>query len=320
MVAKASVLGLGSIGLRHAGNLQRLGLSVTGFDPNPTQQAKARQAGIALAPSRETAISTADVVVVATPTGRHLADMRDAVRAGKPVFVEKPLSHIDDSLDELLGRATAPVFPALILRHDAAVNAARDTIAALGNGLRIDATVVCESFLPDWRPGADHTAGYAADPASGGALFDHIHEVDLAWFLFGPLTLQDTHFSNTGFLNLKTEERAELDLTHGAGRVQVVVDYAAKGRAPRRETQANGPWGRLKLDILARSLEVWDSAGRVVRNEILPGDYQADYVDQMKLFINVASGRAQPSCTIGEALAVLRLVFAARRDARTVSQ
>jgi len=305
-----AVLGLGSIGLRHARNLLSLGVRVVGYDPDLSRQAAARAIGVEQLPRSE-ALAKADAVVVASPSRQHLADLRDSAANGRPVFVEKPIGHDVDGLRVVAKAATAPIFPALILRHDAAVQAASRFLSQLPDAPR-RATVVCESFLPDWRPGTDYTQGYAADPVYGGVLFDHIHEVDLAWHLLGPLRLQSAKATRSGLLNLASEDRVEFNASHASGEVRVIVDYGVPTE-PRRQTHICGHWGRLTLDILARKILIEDPIGTVVREERLPGDNEQDYVDQMREFLEVAAERQRPRCSVEEAIDVLQFTLNVRR-------
>src|SRR5579859_6172833 len=63
-----SVLGLGSIGLRHATNLSKRGYTVVGFDPDEGRRKGAANIGVRAVARREDAIVAADIVVIASPS------------------------------------------------------------------------------------------------------------------------------------------------------------------------------------------------------------------------------------------------------------
>ena len=67
-----AVLGLGSIGSRHAHNLSALGHQVLGFDPEPSDE----PLSCTRAESVHAAIAGADAVVVASPTSLHAMNLR----------------------------------------------------------------------------------------------------------------------------------------------------------------------------------------------------------------------------------------------------
>mgnify|MGYP003151312883 CR=1 FL=1 len=78
-----AVLGMGSIGYRHAVNLLALEQTVVGFDPDPIQgPSSSLLLGVKMAETREAALEAADAVVIASPNTNHLEDLTAAVDAG----------------------------------------------------------------------------------------------------------------------------------------------------------------------------------------------------------------------------------------------
>ena len=91
-MTNVAIVGLGNIGRVHLSNLRSLrGCRVTGaFDTNSTPGGS----GIPAYPSLESVLADAQVhaVVIATPSDTHAGIATAALRAGKHVFVEKPLA------------------------------------------------------------------------------------------------------------------------------------------------------------------------------------------------------------------------------------
>lgn len=87
------VLGCGSIGRRHIGNLLSLGVTEVAaydIDPERRQEVEARF-HITAFPGLEEAWSWhPQAVVVATPTSLHLSQAMEAALRGSHLFVEKP--------------------------------------------------------------------------------------------------------------------------------------------------------------------------------------------------------------------------------------
>lgn len=83
---RVAVIGQGSIGRRHATNLEALGCEVGRFD-------WAEQAGVR--PSLEWRPVEWDAVVIATPWDRHLKYALAAWYANSPMYVEKPLGSLE---------------------------------------------------------------------------------------------------------------------------------------------------------------------------------------------------------------------------------
>jgi predicted dehydrogenase len=311
----AAVLGLGSIGLRHAGNLQRLGASVIGFDPDESRRAALTELGGRAVLSRDEAVRAAEAVVVASPNACHLADLQATAATGRHVFVEKPIAHTEDGLNEVLEAFSTKgriVFAGLILRFHPAVRAARELIAAGELGAMLWARLQMSDYLPAWRPMQDHRNGYTADPATGGVLFDVIHEFDLANFLLGPGSVAAAAARNTGTLELPVEDCADVVLRHESGPLSAIhVDYVTRPR--RRVTEVAGTLGVLEIDLDARRLRVSLATGEAPQDKSFSGSYAEDFVTEMKSFLDCVAGRGMPPCDGREAAAVLRQVIAARQ-------
>lgn len=310
------ILGLGSIGLRHAANLRALGKEVVAFDPSDQRRRRAADAGIAATASRDEVLNKSKAVIIASPNGCHLGDMRDAIAAGRHCFIEKPLAHVADGVKDLLDQAAAKglrVFAGLNLRFHPVVKAAKALLDEGALGRPLWAIFQSSHYLPDWRPSQDYRTGYAADPATGGVLFDIIHEFDLAHHLLGPAETLAAAARNTGTLDIRSEDCADVILGHATGVRSVLhLDYVT--RPTRRAAEIGGEPGILRLDLVQRELSLTDVDGTTGRRQVFaetsPND---DYIAEMTAFIACVEQKAAPACDGYEALDVLRQVIAARR-------
>lgn len=80
---KVGILGYGSIGKRHFENAYKhLGHTALWYDP-----------AVPGSEDRETVLSWADAIVVASPSQCHAADLMEAINRGKSVLVEKPIGY-----------------------------------------------------------------------------------------------------------------------------------------------------------------------------------------------------------------------------------
>ena len=250
------ILGLGSIGSRHATTLTSLGADVIGFDPSDQSRQQTESAGIKTTPSREEIFEQSDAVVIASPSGFHFQDMKDAIAANCHLFVEKPLAHTIDGVKEMLDDAAAKglkVFAGLNLRFDPAVIAAKSLLEEGAFGQLLWAMFQSSHYLPNWRPNQDCAQGYAADPVTGGVLFDIIHEFDLANHLLGPAETIAAAARNTGMIDIPSEDCADVILRHASGvHSSLHLDYVT--RPTRRGAEIGGDKGILSLDLVAREI------------------------------------------------------------------
>lgn len=308
------VLGLGSIGLRHARNLVVLGCDVIAHDPDPERRRLWEDAGGRCAASRAGLMSSVAGVVVASPNRFHLDDLSEAVAKRLPALVEKPLAVTSQGVAAVVEAAEAsgvPIFAALNLRFHPAVRAVRELVEDGSLGAPVWARFQFSAWLPDWRPHQDHRQGYCADPVTGGVLFDDIHEFDLAWHLLGEARCSAAVAASTGIIGIPSDDRADAILSHRSGAVTTIhCDYVTRPRVRQFQLALTG--GLVSVDLDARHLIVRQASGAVTRDEAFPGSYADDYVDEMKSFLACVVDGAAPACDGREALAVLRLVEQAR--------
>ncbi len=143
-----------------------------------------------------------DAVYVATPPSTHLQYARVAARAGKPVYVEKPmaLDHAEcRAMIDACATASVPLFTAYYRRalpRFARIKALLDA-GAIG-AVRVATVSVYRAFSP--APGA---LPWRIDPAiSGGGLFVDLaaHQLDLLDYFLGPITDVSGSAANQGGL------------------------------------------------------------------------------------------------------------------------
>ncbi|MBD2844516.1 Gfo/Idh/MocA family oxidoreductase [Paenibacillus sp. IB182496] len=186
---RALVIGLGSIGRRHARILARIGCDVAAV--SRSQAGTPGVYGNIGAAMRYWAPAYA---VVATPTSAHGSALRELREAGYdgPVLVEKPLFAQPGELppEQLEG-----VHVGYNLRFHPLLRQLR---WRLRHQRVLTATLYVGQHLPHWRE-RDYRTCYSASRAQGGGVLrDLSHELDYACWLFGPwraLTARGGHYS-----------------------------------------------------------------------------------------------------------------------------
>jgi predicted dehydrogenase len=109
-VLRAGVIGAGVFGGYHAGKYAALpGVALAGVYDHHAVHAEtlaAKHGGQVFASEAEL-IAAVDVVSVATPATHHAASAIAALRAGKPVYIEKPIAASLDDASRIVGLANA---------------------------------------------------------------------------------------------------------------------------------------------------------------------------------------------------------------------
>lgn len=317
---KVLVVGTGSIGKRHIGNLLELGANVLAFSYRP--DAQTLDPRVTRVPDLAAAlVSDIDAVVVANRTDQHMAVALQAAQAGKHLFLEKPLAASMTGVDQLLAcvqQKNLVVEAGFMLHTHPNLLWIREFLrqGRLGEIWHMRAAV--GQWLPDWRPGTDHRQGYGAFKALGGGVtFDLIHELDLVQWLLGPVTDVTAMMRQAAVLEIETEAVAQIGLQLASGALaQVHLDYLRPGYG--REMEIVGRQGVLRWDYV-QGLVTLEEAGQAPREvHRVPDGFVRNhlFLTHMRHFLQRLQLPTLPAVSpLDEAAAVLRVALAAHRSA-----
>jgi predicted dehydrogenase len=287
----AVVVGLGSIGQRHARVLKELGHRVT----TVSRRGDGDYTSIA------GAIAAADpeYAVIATETSQHAESLRQLAEADfrGSVLVEKPL---------FAQSAPAPDYPfaSLVVGYHLRFHPVMAAFAErLGGRGAITVSAYVGQDLRDWRPGRDHrTTASATQQAGGGVLRDLSHELDYLLWLFGPWQRVAALGGASGARQVDVDDHLDLLLEMQRSQaVQVHMDYLDQPGI--RKIRVNLPEETIEADVLGGRLTVNGKAHEY------PSERDESYRNMHRAAIE---GRA-PICTFAEGLAVMDLIDASER-------
>lgn len=320
---KGLVVGLGSIGRRHARNWSALGLGPVavcrrvGAPPPEPLGVDAREYH-----DLDQALSDAqpDIVIVSNPTSLHIATACTALAAGANVLVEKPLGNSLDGVGELLQKTEETHKQVMVgynLRFHPGLQRLRELLGANAIGRLVSARAEAGEYLPDWHPWEDYRQSYAARrERGGGALLTFSHELDsLCWLLGAPRRLAAL-VGRASSLELDVEDVAELILQFGEGHsASVHMDYVR--RPARRSLELVGERGVLRWEYEANRVLVYTPETRQWRIEEGDPKFQRNdmYLAELRHFVACARGEIErPLIDAEQGAAILVLALAALRS------
>lgn len=292
------VIGLGSIGARHAGILTGFGHRVIGHDV-----AIIAKTSVPLV-QLDKLIADSEAIVVASPTPYHAEHMNRALTAVKHVFVEKPISH--DGIDTLrtlldsahLSSRRCVVMVGYMLRFHSCVIAARDWITAGDIGTPLWGNFTCAQF--------NEKPAYLRD----GVIFNWSHEIDLALYLLGPGHVA----AASARIKDGSDDLADIIIEHeGGARSAVHLDYLTRPEI--RQSLVVGTAGTIIMDLAHRQAWLRDADGGVLEHHIGTDSWDQNYVDEMRAFIDRIDGKETLGATGEEGLAALQVCLDARKIA-----
>ena len=319
------VIGCGSIGKRHIRNLKAL--KVGDIIAHDLKEERCREVeqeyGVKTYHDLEEALAQKpEAALVCTPTGRHIPPALAAARHGCHLFIEKPLSHSLDGVDELMKVVAQKGLVALIgcnMRFHLGIARIKELVASASIGRVLCARVQVGQYLPDWHPWEDYRQGYSASSSlGGGIILDGVHEIDyITWFL-GEASQVICLSGKLSSLEIDTEDTAEILLRLKSGDiVEVHLDYVQ--RAYGRSCQLIGEEGTILWDINDKQVRLYSAGEKQwqVFPEAPAYDSNQMYLEEMKHFLRCLEGKDRPMQDIKAGKRVLEIALAAKESART---
>ncbi|WMJ83317.1 Gfo/Idh/MocA family protein [Oscillospiraceae bacterium LTW-04] len=301
---KVCFCGLGSIGRRHLKNLTHL---ASAFGTMPEIHAL-RKTSNALDKDIEKLLAKQfadvreldqdyDLAFITNPTSLHFETMKLMAKRANHLFIEKPIFDSGSyNIGEIESSPTGVYYVAGPLRYAPVIQALKKMI---NNQSVYCVRVICSSYLPDWRPGADYRQGYSAQKALGGGVdIDLIHEWDYIIALFGFPRKVHRICGKYSSLDIDANDTAVYIAEYENMVAELHLDYF--GREPRREIELFTEQGSIIGDLIKNTITFSDG-----RPPIQFSESENDiYLREMRFFLDcIRSGRAFNN--IGHCCAVL---------------
>ncbi len=321
------VLGCGSIGKRHLGNLWSLGVrNLCAMDPQPERREEVRQRWpIPTFSTLEEALEARPYAAfICSPPRFHVAQALELARHDVHLFLEKPLSNTLDGVDELIAELERRDLRSLVgcnFRFHPGLQETKRLLESGAIGQVLSARASFGQYLPDWHPWEDYRRGYSARrDLGGGVVLDRIHEVDYLYWLFGEV---ETVFGVAGHfsrLEIETEDLAEAVLRFRSGVIgSVHVDYI--NRSYTCQAEIVGDQGTIRWSFQEHRLDYYLAGDGVWRSLHWPRyDVNAMYVEQTKHFLRLLAGEEPSYKDVRQARAILRVALAVLQSAQTGTQ
>ncbi len=217
---RVGLVGYGASGRgQHAPLLREVGQRVTHVverDPVRAAAARADWPGVVIDPDVTTMLTRAaelDFVVVASPTGSHMANVNAALEARLPVVVDKPIATTTHDA-RALARTAEAHSGRLTVFQNRRWDAEQLTLRRVLDSGELGNVHTFERRWERWRP-VPQQRWKELDVAAGGLLLDlGSHLVDSAVQLFGPVV---SVYAELRSLTTPVDDDVFLALQHAAG-------------------------------------------------------------------------------------------------------
>lgn len=312
------LIGLGSIGRRYCRLIHKTWPSIqmaalrSGYGKQCVEEQSLRHCFVSI---DEAFAWKPDMVIVASPANFHIHQSLQFACREIPLLIEKPVGtgNEDPSLyrELLIYAQSLPIYVGYVLRHDPCAAFIREQLASGKLGALISADLFCGSWLPDWRPGLDYRESVSSQrELGGGALLELSHELDMAQWLLGPLTLRNSFLRSSGILDLPVEDQVYMlaQLHHGSP-VSIRLDFCSN--PARRKISLRFASSELTWDLMKGTVSHLD-AKMVMTLHQLGATSDERLCRQLELFWQRPQPHQTSLCSLEEGLKVLDLIVHAR--------
>jgi predicted dehydrogenase len=333
---RIAVLGAGLIGFTHCKLVQASPDAVLSavVDPSAEGRARAEQLGAPWFPDFASMLAAGrpDGVLVATPNALHVEHGIEAMAAGLPVLMEKPLADTVAGAEVLVAAAEkygVPLGTGHYRRHNPMARTAKSILDAGKLGRMVAVHVFYWLMKPDdyfdvaWRKQA----------GAGPILVNLSHDIDMLRYLCGEIIAVQA-MTSKAIRNFEPEETCVLTLQFASGTLGTVTvsDTVVAPWSWEHTTGENpiypltdqsayhiaGTHGALSLP----RLELWQNEGKrswwePFKASRIHALKQDPWALQIAQFVRVIRGEEEPLVTGRDGLLTMRVIDAIKRAAAT---
>ena len=315
------IVGYGSIGRRHARNVERLGHQVVLLrhsKQRPNSAGFREYFSLSDALGTETVI---DGVIICNPTSEHAQTVETAIEFNLPFLVEKPLTDNLNSaiaVRDLIRKNEFRKYDiAFNLRQYPILKYIKGYLPQLGKvfSVRVDAGY----YLPFWRPDDDYRNTTSAQKALGGGVHkEMVHEIDYVLWLFGVPDRLMGYVGKISDLEIDTEDICSAILLYDSGIVvELHLDYLS--HKYRRGLQIICETGTLEWSFPEGEI-VYYSKDHHNRQTLFSLDESYDfnetYLMEIEKFVRIIHGNSGPTVDADDAFKVTAVVEAIAESSR----
>jgi len=311
---KFLIAGFGSIGRRHFRNLLSLGerdivLYRTGQSTLPDDEL----AGFLVETDLQAALGHhPDAAIIANPTSLHLEVAIPAALSGCHILMEKPVSDSLERMDELksgLNQGGGKLLMGFQFRFHPGLKKAAELLRDCAIGRPVFARAHWGEYLPAWHPWEDYRQSYTSRPELGGGVVRTLsHPFDYLRWLVGEADVAFAQVGTLGSLDIPVEDTAEIQLRFENGTIgSLHLDYLQQ--PPLHRLEITGTAGSLRWDNADGILHCFTADKNAWSAYPPPDGFERNtlFLDELRHFMDVASGRAEPVCGLQDGIRVQEL-------------
>ena len=287
---KIGIIGLGSIGMRHATELLSLGvenifaLRTNKGSKDISKEVEKNITNVFL--EKEFLELNLDGYIISNPTSLHIEALKLVKNKNKPIFIEKPFSSSLSEMKSIKNIKYDNIQIGFCLRFHEVAKRVKEIIKSKQLGQIYHSRLNVGQYLPSWHPYTDYRTEYfSKKELGGGAIRTLSHEIDLAIHFFGEPTSFKTFKNKVSNLEINVDDYTLLLLQYKNHLSRIEIDFLNKKKE--RNGIIFGTKADLHYDFFENTIKIYDTNTNLILDEIIPKENM--YHSQMVAFLNLIS-------------------------------
>ena len=320
LIKTVLIVGLGSIGRRHAGIIQSLfpNINIIVLRHKRCNDSDIKALGLykCVTSVNEAIELNPEAAIISNPATKHIEVAKKLASKGINLLIEKPISDSSKDVQKLIDMCYQNkiiLMTGYNLRFLPSLIEFKQQIHSRKIGKIYSIRSEVGQYLPSWRAESDYRNDVSAQKKlGGGVLLELSHEIDYLLWIFGKVNWVKSHVSKQSDLEINVEDSAQVilgfDNNNGATLIASLnIDFIRHDTT--RKCLAIGKKGTLLWDGIKGSVEFFKKSGQ--NWEVLLSsnpDRNFTYMEEIKLFFSSVESNTMPSISGEDGLQVVNIV------------
>ena len=319
------IVGLGSIGKRHASIIKKLFpiIKIVVLRHSKFNKTDILNDGLYdCVSSIEVALAfNPDAAIISNPASEHMKYAKILAKNNINLLIEKPISNSIDGVEELIKlclQNKCILMTAYNLRFLSSLVEFKKQVDSNKAGKIFSIRSEVGQYLPSWRPESDYRKSVSANKnLGGGVLLELSHEIDYLYWIFGEIEWVKAHVSKQSNLDIDVEDNANVILGF-KGDLSASLNMDFYRHDTLRKCFVIGEKGTLLWDGIADEVKYFEKRAKMWKTIFTSNtDKNFTYSEEIKAFFRAIEFESLPSISGYDGLQVIEAVEAIKKSNNT---